>query len=71
MLDEKEKLIFDPLTIDPEGLSAISGIDYTMDGSRAAVGVQTKGAERNPISFVRQTIVAHLVLLAILSSFRL
>jgi prolyl oligopeptidase len=41
----KEILLFDPEKIDPSGKSAISGIVYTEDGSRAAIGLQNKGNE--------------------------
>ncbi len=38
-------LLFDPEVLDPSGLTAISGITYTTDGGRVAVGVQKAGAE--------------------------
>ena len=44
-LDGKDKLIFDPTSIDESGLSAISGVQFTKEGDRAAVGMQNKGAE--------------------------
>lgn len=44
-LDEGDKKLFDPLSIDPSGMSSISGVSYTKDGSRAAIGVQSRGAE--------------------------
>ena len=44
-LDGKDQLIFDPTSIDPSGLSAISGVNFTKAGERVAVGVQNKGAE--------------------------
>ncbi|MEL6867605.1 MAG: hypothetical protein AAFP19_24485, partial [Bacteroidota bacterium] len=44
-LGEEDVLIFDPTSIDPSGLSAISGVNFTKDGGRVAVGVQNKGAE--------------------------
>jgi prolyl oligopeptidase len=44
-LDGKDILIFDPTQIDPSGMSAISGVDFTINGDRVAVGIQNKGAE--------------------------
>jgi len=44
-LGDKDILIFDPTSIDPSGKSAISGVDFTKNGDRVAVGVQNKGAE--------------------------
>ncbi|MEM1322571.1 MAG: prolyl oligopeptidase family serine peptidase [Bacteroidota bacterium] len=44
-LDEKEVLIFDPTQIDDSGLSAISGVNFTKEGEKVAVGIQSKGAE--------------------------
>ncbi len=44
-MDGKDKLIFDPTAIDTSGLSAISGVNFTKEGDRVAVGVQNKGAE--------------------------
>ncbi len=41
----EDKLIFDPTEIDPSGNSAITGVRFTKEGDRAAVGVQYKGAE--------------------------
>lgn len=44
-IGKKEILIFDPEKYDPSGKSAIVGIDFTEDGSRAAIGLQFKGNE--------------------------
>lgn len=44
-LKGKDVLIFDPTAIDPTGFSAISGVDYTKEGDKVAVGLQYKGAE--------------------------
>lgn len=44
-LDDKDVLVFDPTSIDATGMSAISGVNFTKDGDRVAVGVQYKGAE--------------------------
>lgn len=46
-LDGKDLLLFDPEQIDPSGKSALSGRSFTKDGSRVAVGIQSKGAEIN------------------------
>ena len=46
-LGKKDVLIFDPMKIDPSGKTAISGITYTFNGDKAAIGVQTKGDEIN------------------------
>lgn len=42
---EVERLLFDPEQLDPSGLTAISGLSYTYDGLRAAVGTQVAGEE--------------------------
>ncbi len=44
-LGDKDVLVFDPTSIDSSGLSAISGVNFTKEGDRVAVGVQNKGAE--------------------------
>lgn len=44
-LNGKDILIFDPVTIDPSGKSAISGRSYTRKGEKVAIGLQSKGAE--------------------------
>lgn len=44
-IDGKEILIFDPTDIDPSGKTAMTGQVFTQDGSKAAVGYQTKGSE--------------------------
>ncbi len=41
----KSILIFDPLKFDNTGLSAITGVSYTKDGEKAAIGIQYKGNE--------------------------
>jgi prolyl oligopeptidase len=45
--NNKERLLFDPLTIDPSGKTAISGMDFNRDASKLAIGTQTKGDEIN------------------------
>lgn len=45
LVNDTEILLFDPISKDDSGMSSISGVSYTKDGSRAAVGVQSKGAE--------------------------
>ena len=45
LIDGKELLLFDPEAIDPSGKSSLSGRSFTEDGSRVAVGMQSKGAE--------------------------
>ncbi len=47
LINNKPILIFDPLTIDETGSTAISGVDFTKDGERAAIGTQFKGDEIN------------------------
>ncbi len=44
-LDGKDILIFDPESIDESGKSALSSIVYTKKGEKAAIGIQSKGAE--------------------------
>ncbi len=44
-LDGQEILLFDPMVIDPDGKSAMSGNSYTEDASVAAIGLQKAGAE--------------------------
>ena len=44
-LDDKDVLVFDPISIDDSGMSAISGVNFTKSGDKVAVGVQFKGAE--------------------------
>lgn len=44
-IGKKEILIFDPEKYDTSGKSAIVGLDFTEDGSRAAIGLQYKGNE--------------------------
>lgn len=44
-LNGQDVLLFDPLTIDPDGKAAITGIRYSFDVKKAAVGVQFDGAE--------------------------
>lgn len=45
IIDNEDQLIFDPVKIDPTGKSSFTGIAYTKKGERAAVGLQSKGAE--------------------------
>ncbi|MBK9249030.1 MAG: hypothetical protein IPM69_13170 [Ignavibacteria bacterium] len=42
-----ERLLFDPLSIDPTGRTSISGMDFNRDASKLAMGTQTKGDEIN------------------------
>lgn len=42
-----ERLLFDPMTIDNTGKTAISGMDFNRDGSKLAIGTQVKGDEIN------------------------
>lgn len=44
-IDGKELLIFDPEQFDESGKSAITGMDFTQDGEKAAIGLQYKGNE--------------------------
>ena len=44
-LGDKDVLVFDPISIDASGMSAISGVNFTKEGDLVAVGVQYKGAE--------------------------
>jgi prolyl oligopeptidase len=44
-LGDKDILVFDPLKLDPSGKSAMTGVDFTKEAERVAVGVQNKGAE--------------------------
>ncbi|MBL4655007.1 MAG: S9 family peptidase [Bacteroidia bacterium] len=44
-IDNKDLLVFDPMSIDTSGESAISGLSYTQTADTIAVGLQTKGAE--------------------------
>lgn len=41
------RLLFDPTALDATGMTAISGLNFTRSGDRAAVSVQNKGAEIN------------------------
>jgi len=41
----KDILIFDPVSIDPSGKSAMSGRSYTRKAEKVAIGIQSKGAE--------------------------
>jgi prolyl oligopeptidase len=45
ILDGKKILIWDPVKLDTSGNTSTSGITYTYDGERAAVSMQTSGAE--------------------------
>lgn len=45
ILNGKEKLIFDPVKIDPSGKSSMTGRSFTRKGEKVAVGLQSKGAE--------------------------
>ncbi len=44
-LKGKEILVFDPEKIDTSGKSAMSGMVFTKDGNKAAIGLQKKGNE--------------------------
>ena len=45
IIKDKSILIFDPMQFDKNGLSAITGVSYTKDGEKAAIGMQYKGNE--------------------------
>ena len=45
LINGKEKLLFDPVALDPSGKTAISGVVINKDASKLAVATQTKGAE--------------------------
>lgn len=45
ILDEKKKLLWDPLLIDTTGHSSISEIAYSYDGEIAAISMETDGTE--------------------------
>lgn len=45
--DSGDELLFDPMLIDPSGKTALAGISYSFDTKKAAIGVQTAGAEIN------------------------
>ncbi len=45
LIDGKEKLLFDPLTLDDSGMTAMTVQQYTKKGDKVAVGVQTQGDE--------------------------
>ena len=45
LINGKEKLLFDPVALDPTGKTAISGVVINKDASKLAVATQTKGAE--------------------------
>ena len=45
LINGKEKLLFDPVALDPSGKTAISGVVIYKDASKLAVATQTKGAE--------------------------
>ena len=51
-LGDEDVLVFDPMRIDESGMSAISGVNFTKDGDKVAVGVQYKGAEINTYRIV-------------------
>ena len=44
-IGEEEILLFDPVSIDATGKSAMTGTSYTKKADRVAVGLQNKGAE--------------------------
>jgi prolyl oligopeptidase len=45
LINGKEKLLFDPVALDPSGKTAISGVVINKDASKLAIATQTKGAE--------------------------
>ncbi len=45
ILDNKEILIFDPMKFDSSGLTSQTGLAFTRDGNKFAVGLQLKGNE--------------------------
>ena len=46
-IDGKDILIFDPMKYDPSGKSSISGMSFTRNGEKLAIGLQSKGSELN------------------------
>jgi prolyl oligopeptidase len=48
----KKTLIWDPVKIDPSGNTSTSGIQYTYDGSLAAISSQTSGGEISTVYFI-------------------
>lgn len=45
VINKKEKLIFDPMQIDPSGKSAVTQTAFTRKGDKVAIGLQFKGNE--------------------------
>jgi len=45
LIDGQEIMIFDPEQLDPTGKTAITGMVFTLDGERAAIGTQFQGNE--------------------------
>jgi prolyl oligopeptidase len=45
LIDGEEKLIFDPMQIDPTGKTSMSGMAFTRDAGKVAIGTQFQGAE--------------------------
>lgn len=52
ILKGKEVMIFDPVTLDPNGRASISGVTYTRNGAKAAVSVQFAGKEINTVYII-------------------
>lgn len=49
---DKKTLIWDPMQIDPSGNTSTSGIQYTYDGSLAAISAQKSGGEISTVYFI-------------------
>ncbi len=43
--NNKVILVFDPMSVDPYGKTAITGVSFTRDGNKVAIGTQFKGDE--------------------------
>ncbi|MES2627846.1 MAG: hypothetical protein V4616_02650, partial [Bacteroidota bacterium] len=52
ILDGKKILIWDPVELDASGSTSTNGIEYTYDGERAAITVQTGGDEIGTTYFI-------------------
>lgn len=45
--DGTERVLFNPLELDPSGKTSISFVDFTLKADRVCIGTQTKGSEIN------------------------
>lgn len=52
LVGDKKILIWDPVVLDPSGNTSTSGIQYTYDGSLAAISAQKSGGEISTVYFV-------------------